>query len=169
ELRFHIRSAPVAPRGHAIRDPSELTLREDAPLDELVRILERPPLDDPARHARRDARELFDRAPRGGVEIEGTRRRRVAMAVNEPARGPDEGCRQADGPQRTTSQHERRSLYPARPVQRKSRPTQPNIRRPPAPMARPPPRSASPSPSPTAVHTARCRSQGRWGSVPARK
>src|SRR5262249_38597108 len=52
---------------------------EDAALDELVRIAIWASLDDPARHARRDAGQPLDATERGGVQID--RRRTLGLGV----------------------------------------------------------------------------------------
>ena len=54
----------VATRLHrdAVEDPTELALRKDPARDEFVGIVVRAPLDDPSRHARRDARQRLDLA-----------------------------------------------------------------------------------------------------------
>src|SRR5262245_23142148 len=87
-------SATMVLDDDAIEDAVELPPGQDAALDELPGLPVGTPVDDPACHARRDARKLLDLPPGRPVEIDRLRALRLVMSVQERAPRPREQRRQ---------------------------------------------------------------------------
>src|SRR5215813_4906251 len=74
----------------AIEDAVELPPGQDAAIDQLPGLSVGTSVDDPARHARGDARKLLDLPQRRPVEVDGLRTLRLVMPVQKRAARPRE-------------------------------------------------------------------------------